>query len=96
MTFQPIDFPAGEAAAFFQLGMLANELQRTAEAAPLVALCWLIDRSIGHGDADSDFKSLSALCRKLGYDQPALDSMIQRTEESYRKDRGRSLLLNLA
>ncbi len=57
-----------------------------------MAVCWLIDQSIGHGDADSDFKSLSDLCRKLGYDQTAFDAMMQRTTESYQKDRGRSLL----
>ncbi len=82
----------GEAATWFQLGLLADRLQCTAEAAPLMAICWLIDRSIGPGDADSDLKSLSALCGKLGYDQAAFDHLIQRTTESYKQDRGRSLL----
>ena len=69
-----------------------DELQRTAEAVPLMARCWLIDKSIGHGDADSDLKSLSALCQKLGYDQTAFDNMIERTTKSYQEDGGRSLL----
>ncbi len=57
-----------------------------------MAVAWLIDRSIGHGDADKDWNGLSALCGELDYDQTALDTMIRRTSESYEKDRGRSLL----
>ncbi|MCH8806631.1 MAG: CHAT domain-containing protein [Planctomycetes bacterium] len=89
---QAIGNKAGEASTFYQLGFLADGLRRTAEAAPLVAVCLLIHRSIGHAREDKDFKSLSAVCAKLGYDQTALNAMLQRTRESYQKDRGRALL----
>ena len=89
---QAIGAKVGEAASFLNLGVIADNLQRTAEAAPLAAVGWLLVRSIGHAEAKGTFETLSGLCRKLGYDQTAFDTMLQRTAESFQKDRGRSLL----
>ena len=89
---QEIGNRAGEAATFFQLGALAWELGRLVEGARLVALCYLIDQSIGHGDTESDFRNLTAMASQLNYTQEQFDSMLQQVDESYQADRGQSLL----
>ena len=89
---QQIGDRAGEGATFFQLGQLAAEQGRLAEGARLVALCYLIDASIGHGDAESDFRSLSGMASKLGYTQDQFDAMLREVQESYQRDRGWSLI----
>jgi hypothetical protein len=43
-----------EAATFYQLGMLSVLRGAILEGARLVALCFLIDQSIGQGDAEND------------------------------------------
>ena len=60
--------------------------------ARMVAICWTIDNAIGHGDADSDLRSLIGLCAKLGFDQKRIQQTINEAVEAYTKDRGRSLL----
>ena len=62
------------------------------EGARLVALCYLIDQSIGHGDTESDFRNLTAMASQLNYTQEQFDSMLQQVDESYQADRGQSLL----
>src|SRR5207302_875115 len=64
---QQIGNPVGEAATFYQLGMLALETGRSEEGVRLVALCFLIDQSIGHGDTESDFRALSGMASHLNY-----------------------------
>jgi len=83
---------AGEAATFFQLGQLTAELGQLAGGVRLVALCYLIDASIGHGDAQSDFQSLSGMASKLNYTQEQFEAMLREVAESYQRDRGRSLI----
>ena len=83
---------AGEAAAWFQLGVLADKLGRTARGVELLALCFLIDRAISHGDTESDLRALSAMASRLDYTQEQFDAMLQRVAESYRQDRGAALL----
>jgi tetratricopeptide (TPR) repeat protein len=83
---------AGEAAAFFQLGALACKLGRRHDGARLVAICVLIDRAIGHGDAQSDFRALVGLCQGLGYDQARFDAMQEEAAREYQRDRGRALI----
>ncbi|HMH48714.1 MAG TPA: tetratricopeptide repeat protein [Candidatus Acidoferrum sp.] len=89
---QEIGDRAAEAATFFQLGMLADRLGRTEGGARLVALCWMIDRTIGHGDADSDFQSLAGLCTKAALDPTQFDQLLAEVAEAYDADRGRSLI----
>ncbi len=89
---QTIGDRAGEAAAFYQLGVLAHETGRGHLGARLVAICWLIDRAIGHGDAESDLRNLSALGSQLRYDQAQFDAMIAEARQAYQSDRGRALI----
>lgn len=60
---------AGEAASFFQMGALAVRMGREEQGLRLVALCYLIDREIGHGDTETDFENLAKLASRLNYDQ---------------------------
>lgn len=78
--------------AFFQLGALADRLGRTEDGARLVALCWLIDHAIGHGDADSDFHQALGLCVKAGLDEARIKTLIADVAAAYEADRGRSLI----
>ena len=51
---QQIGDRAGEAATFYQLGVVAAIMGNAAAGVRLVALCCLIDQTIGHGDAPND------------------------------------------
>lgn len=81
-----------EAATFYQLGFLADKRGRGEAGARLVTLCWMIDRQIGHGDAESDFRNLQTLCRNLGYDQARFDEMLAEAAAGYEADRGWGLI----
>ena len=89
---QQIGDRPGEAATFYQLGFLAGKMGRSGEGLRLVALCCLIDKSIGHGDTESDFKALSGMASGLGYGEYKLEKVIAEAAEAYKTDRGRSLL----
>ncbi len=91
-THQQIGDVYGEAATFFQLGSLAATSGRPAEGVRLVALCYVIDRSIGHGDAESDLRALSEMASQLGRNQDQLDALLGEVAEEYRQDRGRGWL----
>ena len=82
----------GEAGTFFQLGILAAKMGRLAEGARLVALCFLIDQSIDHRDAETDFRSLANMTAALEYTPEQFQAMLQEVREAYKKDRGRALL----
>ena len=83
---------AGEAAAFYQLGVLAHRLSRTRPGARLAAVCWMIDKAIGHGDADSDLRAFAGLCSAAGLDQGQMKALLAEVDESYRADGGRALI----
>jgi len=89
---QEIGDRAGEAATFYQLGMLAWQQRKAAAGMRLVALCYLIDREIGHGDAESDFRQLAGLAEALNYTQDQLDAMLQEVAMAYKRDRGAELV----
>jgi tetratricopeptide (TPR) repeat protein len=89
---QQIGNRAGEAATFYQLGFLAREQGRSWEGLKLVALCCVINASIGHGDTESDFKALSGMASKLKYTQEQIEAMLKEVADSYQKDRGQSLI----
>jgi hypothetical protein len=89
---QAIGDRAGEAATFFQLGALAHKTGRSHDGALLQAICCLIDRAIGHGDAESDFRALAALCQSQGYDQARFNEVLEDASKEYQRDRGRTLI----
>ena len=89
---QQIGDRAGEGATFFQLGQLAAKQGRSAEGTRLVALCYMIDASIGHGDTESDLQSLSKMASQIQYTQEQFDAMLSEVQKSYQCDRGWSLI----
>ena len=89
---QEIGNRAGEAATFYQLGILAAKLGKPETSLPLIALCFMIDQAIGHGDTEQDGRNLTALSSSLNFKQEQFDAMMQQTAESYAQDRGASLL----
>jgi tetratricopeptide (TPR) repeat protein len=89
---QQIGDRSGEAATFYQLGFLAVNQGRPAEGLCLVALCFLIDHAIGHGDADSDFRAMAQLAGQLSYTQEQLDAVLEEVAKSYAQDGGMTLL----
>jgi len=89
---QAIGDRAGEAATFFQLGELACKLGRNHDGARLIAICVLIQKAIGHGDAQRDFRTLDELCQSLGYDQGRFDAVLGEAGREYQRDRGRALI----
>ncbi|HKI20376.1 MAG TPA: tetratricopeptide repeat protein [Isosphaeraceae bacterium] len=89
---QAIGDRAGEAATFFQLGLLAHKLGRSHDGARLIAICYLINKAIGHGDAQSDFRNLAGLCQSLGYDQARFDAVLEEADREYQRDRGWALI----
>jgi len=91
-TRQEIGDRYGEAATFFQLGMLAAKLGRTAEGARLVALCFLIDQSIAHGDVEQDLRALTSIAAELNYTQEQLEALLREVGQAYQKDRGLGLI----
>ena len=89
---QAIGDRAREAAVFFQFGALACKLGRNHDGARLIAICYLIDKAIGHGDAESDFRALDGLCQSLGYDQARFDAVLVEAGREYQRDRGWALI----
>ena len=64
---QPRDLAAcaGEASALYQLGELAHRIGLGHAAATLVAICGVIDQSIGHGEVEADHQRLVDLLAAL-------------------------------
>jgi tetratricopeptide (TPR) repeat protein len=89
---QQIGDRVGEAATFHQLGFAAWEQSPSVAAAKLVGLCFLIDHSIGHGDAQQDQKNFLGMCGKLGLSQPQVHALLQEIAASYRRDHGTALV----
>ena len=88
---QQIGDRAGEAATWFQLGQLATRLGK-AQGLPMLGLCYLIDREIGHADAESDFRAVAPTAANLNYTPEQLAAVLQGVGESYARDRGAQLL----
>ena len=65
---------------------------RNHDGARLIAICYLLDKAIGHGDAESDFRTLNGLCQSLGYDQARIDAVLEEAGREYQRDRGRALI----
>ncbi len=82
----------GEAATFFNLGYISWKRGRTKEGLRLAAISFLIEKSIGHGEAQYSFKNLSNMASQLKYSQESIDAMLKEVAESYASDRGWSLI----
>jgi len=89
---QQIGDRAGEAGTFHQLGFLSWIRGYTQEGLKLVALSYIINKSIGHEKAQLSFESCSAMVSKLESSQESFDAMLKEISESYASDRGWSLI----
>jgi tetratricopeptide (TPR) repeat protein len=89
---QKVGDRVGEGATLFQLGMLARAMGRAEAGVLLVAICWMIDLAVGHGDETSDLQSLLSICRELDYSQEQFDAMIEEARAGYEADRGQELI----
>jgi hypothetical protein len=58
----------------------------------LVALCWMIDESVGHADASSDLETLSSMCAELNYSLTQINAMLDEAGAGYEADRGWGLV----
>ena len=89
---QQIGDRAGEAATWYQLGVLAIRRDKAVAGLRLIALCYLIDQAIGHADTESDFRSLVEWAAPLHYTQDQLTLLLREVEAAYQADRGQGLL----
>ena len=90
--WQQIGDRAGEAATFYQLGIIAWQQGRDQGALRLIALGHMIFANIGHSDAKMSFENLSAAASQLSFSQEQLDALQEEVAETYKKDRGQSLI----
>jgi hypothetical protein len=89
---QQIGNKAGEAASFSQLGVLARQMKHSHGAATLLGVCYLLDRSIGHGDTASDLQALETVAAESGLGPEDLQSLLTGVEEAYKTDQGWGLI----
>jgi hypothetical protein len=89
---QQIGNRAGEAATWSQLGALATATGDLRKALQLAGLCFLIDREIGHGKADNDFRAVAQLAGRLDLTPEQLAAELESVARTYAQDRGASLL----
>jgi tetratricopeptide (TPR) repeat protein len=82
----------GEAGAFFQLGALAMKNDKIPEGLRLMALSAIILRSIKSDEVGNVEPLVERLASKLSYNQEQFVKMVQEVLQSYRMDRGRSLV----
>jgi hypothetical protein len=89
---QQIGDRAGEAATFYQFGILAWKLGRSQEGLRLVALACIMLSSLGHADGKRGFEGLSDMASQLKYTQEQIEAIQEEAAEAYQKDRGQSLI----
>ena len=89
---QQIGNRAGEAATFAQIGIMVAEEGHAEEGLRLVTLSAMILKEIGHADIDRVEAWIDDLALELEYTQEQFEAMLQEVAESYRRDRGRSLI----
>jgi tetratricopeptide (TPR) repeat protein len=89
---QQIGDRAGEAASFSQLGALARQMKHSHGAATLLGVCYLLDRSIGHGDTASDLHALETVADESGLGPEDLQRLLNGIEEAYPLDQGWGLI----
>lgn len=89
---QEIGDRSGEAAAFNLLGVMAVRTGDASEGARLLAVSWMIDAAMGHGDATQDFETFRAACEAAGIVGEFVQALLQDATEGYQRDRGAGLL----
>jgi tetratricopeptide (TPR) repeat protein len=89
---QEIGDRAGEAATWYQLGALVAEQGHPTAALRLLALCFLIDQSIGHGNAAHDRQAVRQMAAQLRYRPQRIETILREVADTYQRDRGRELL----
>jgi tetratricopeptide (TPR) repeat protein len=89
---QQIGDRIGEAATFYQLGIIAWRQGKALEALRLITLGHLIFTGIGHSYANKSFENLLAIASQLSLSQEQFDALQKEVAEAYRKDRGQSLI----
>ena len=82
----------GEAATFFQLGVLAQRINEIELGLRLVAICYHIEKGIKHGDAQEDLTELKRTIGELRYPEHEIENILKEGREAYRKDCGLSLV----
>jgi tetratricopeptide (TPR) repeat protein len=90
--YQQIGDSMGEALAFSQLGITSWYMGQRQEALRMIALGHLILVNIGHSDAKRISKNLSYAASRLSFSQRQLEALQREVADSYKKDRGQSLI----
>ncbi len=89
---QQVGDRAGEAAVFFQLGRLAPAMNNSANGVRLLAVCYLLDNSIGHGDTQSDLEALTQAAAASEMTPTDVQDMLAEVGAAYEADRGWGLI----
>jgi hypothetical protein len=89
---QEIGDRAGEAQTFHQLGVLAIASGNPPGGLALVTVCYLIDRDIGHGDAESDLRMVTSIAEQLKLTPQETARTMQLVADAYARDRGAEML----
>jgi tetratricopeptide (TPR) repeat protein len=89
---QQVGGRAGEAATFYQIGIVAVETDRLFEGARLIALSFLIFQSIGHSNIKPALQAHSQLTAQLNYTQEQVEAMLREVDAAYKADRGLGLV----
>jgi hypothetical protein len=92
--YQTTGDKSGEAAAFFQLGVLAFRVSRSSEGMKLLALSGIILRSIGSQESRNVEPVVERMASQMKYTQDQFAEMVREAAMAYRKDRGWGLFRN--
>jgi tetratricopeptide (TPR) repeat protein len=89
---QSIGDRAGEALSFRRLGDLAGQLGHPDIALRLSSVCYVIHKTVGHGDANRDIAEVQQQANSLNYTPERLKSLLAEVEQDYLRDRAKTLL----
>ena len=89
---QQIGDRAGVAATLTNIGIMAAKEGRAEEGLRLVPLSAMILKEIGHADIEQVEPWVNGLASDLEYSQEQCEAMYEEMTESYRRDRGQSLI----
>jgi tetratricopeptide (TPR) repeat protein len=82
----------GEALSFRRLGDLAARLGRKDIALQLGMVCYLIDKTLEHGNAGGDLKRVQEQATAVGYTSEGLVKLQAEVEQDYLRTRAKALL----
>ncbi|MDY3559534.1 tetratricopeptide repeat protein [Gemmata sp. JC673] len=89
---QTIGDKAGEATTWHNLGLITWATGRKPEGMKLVALSVSLLQAIGSFEKGQAEKTMSNMCRELGYSRQQFDEMMTAVVASYQQDRGAALM----